>query len=339
MAVDVARPDISPPRTGASRRTGLIVIGGLAAVAVVVRVADPERVAWLQNFLIVFGSLLVEAMPFILLGAFVSAAIEVFVPTSVFAHLGRLPRPLQLPAAALAGIAFPVCECGSVPVARRLARKGLMPSAAVTFMLAAPILNPVVVASTFVAYRGRDTLWVMVLGRMALGFLVAVAVGWVVGNTRKEDLLKPRPDEDDVDVEVGPDEPRWPRFVSHLSGDFFFMGRFLVMGAAIAAAVQTFVPQTIVSSVANLPVLSLLAMMGLAFLMSLCSESDAFVAASFTQFGPAAQLAFLVSGPMIDLKLGALYAGTYSKGFVRTVTVTVVAVTLVGTLWLQVVFG
>ena len=85
--------------------------------------------------------------------------------------------------------------------------------------------------------------------------------------------------------------------------------------------------------------LSLLAMMGLAFLMSLCSESDAFVAASFTQFGPAAQLAFLVSGPMIDLKLGALYAGTYSKGFVRTVTVTVVAVTLAGTMWLQVVFG
>ena len=85
--------------------------------------------------------------------------------------------------------------------------------------------------------------------------------------------------------------------------------------------------------------LSLVAMMGLAFLMSLCSESDAFVAASFTSFGPAAQLAFLVSGPMIDLKLGALYAGTYSKGFVRTVTVTVVAVTLVGTLWVQVVFG
>jgi uncharacterized membrane protein YraQ (UPF0718 family) len=339
MAVDVARPEISPPQTGASRRTGLIVIGGLVAVAVVVRVTDPESVAWLQNFLIVFGSLLVEATPFILLGAFVSAAIEVFVPTSTFAHLGRLPRPLQLPAAALAGIAFPVCECGSVPVARRLARKGLAPSAAVTFMLAAPILNPVVVASTYVAYRGRDTLWVMVLGRMGLGFLVAVAVGWVVGNTRKEDLLKPRPDEDDVDEEVGADEPRLPRFISHLSGDFFFMGRFLVMGAAIAAAVQTFVPQTIVSNVASLPVLSLLAMMGLAFLMSLCSESDAFVAASFTQFGPAAQLAFLVSGPMIDLKLGALYAGTYSKGFVRTVTVTVVAVTLAGTLWLQVVFG
>ena len=339
MAVGVARPDISPPQTGSSRRATLVVLGVLAAIAVGVRVADPERIAWLQNFLIVFGSLLVEATPFIMLGAFVSAAIEVFVPASTFAHLGRLPRQLQLPAAALAGIAFPVCECGSVPVARRLASKGLAPSAAVTFMLAAPILNPVVVASTFVAYRGRDSLWVMVLGRMGLGFLVAVAVGWVIGVTRKEDLLKPRPGDDDVDAEAVARESRWSRFVSHLTGDFFFMGRFLVMGAAIAAAVQTFVPQTIVGRVANLPVLSLLAMMGLAFLMSLCSESDAFVAASFTQFGPAAQLAFLVSGPMIDLKLGALYAGTYSRGFLRTVVVTVVAVTLAGTLWLQVVFG
>jgi uncharacterized membrane protein YraQ (UPF0718 family) len=339
MAIDVARPNISPPRTGSPRRTAAVVLVGLAAVAVVVRAADPERIAWLQNFLIVFGSLLIEATPFILLGAFVSAAIEVFVPTSTMAQLGRLPRPLQLPAAALAGIALPVCECGSVPVARRLASKGLAPSAAVTFMLAAPILNPVVVASTFVAYRGRDSLWVMVLGRMGLGFLVAVAVGWVIGATRKDDLLKPRPEDDEEHGETAEHDPGWARFVSHLSGDFFFMGRFLIMGAAIAAAVQTFVPQTVVGKVANLPVLSLLAMMALAFLMSLCSESDAFVASSFTQFGPAAQLAFLVSGPMIDLKLGALYAGTYSKGFVRIVVTTVVVVTLAGTLWLQVVFG
>jgi hypothetical protein len=337
MAVDVARPPVSSPKA-ASRRSSLLVIGALALVAIGVRIVEPEGAAWLQNFFIIFGSLLVEAMPFVLLGAFVSAAIEVFVPTSLFTKLGRLPRPLQLPAAALAGVAFPVCECGSVPVARRLAQKGLAPSAAVTFMLAAPILNPVVVASTFVAYRGRDSLWIMVFGRMALGFLVAVAVGWVVGATRKEDLLRPRPGDTEPD-DLDADEPRWARFSSHLTGDFLFMGRFLVLGAAIAAAVQTFLPQAFVGKVASLPILSLVAMMLLAFLMSLCSESDAFVAASFTQFGPAAQLAFLVSGPMIDLKLGALYAGTYSKGFVRMVIVVVFSVTLVGTLWIQVVFG
>ena len=145
------------------------------------------------------------------------------------------------------GSRSPCANADRCPVARRLARKGLAPSAAVTFMLAAPILNPVVVASTFVAYRGRDSLWVMVLGRMGLGFLVAVAVGWVVGNTRKEDLLKAAPRRRRRGrggrtrmSRAGPGSSR------HLSGDFFFMGRFLVMGAAIAAAVQTFVPQTIV---------------------------------------------------------------------------------------------
>jgi len=338
MAIDVVRPPVLPPRAGSTRRSALIVFGALAAVAIWIRVGDPEGTAWAQNFFIVFGSLLVEAMPFVLLGAFVSAAIEVFVPTSTFAKLALLPRPLQLPAAALAGVAFPVCECGSVPVARRLAQKGLAPGAAITFMLAAPILNPVVIASTYVAYRGHDSLWIMVIGRLVLGFLVAVSVGWVVGATTKDELLRPRSDDGDLDlVEEG--EPRWARFASHLTGDFLFMGRFLVLGAAIAAAVQTFIPESIVGRVANLPILSLVAMMGLAFLMSLCSESDAFVAASFTQFGPAAQLAFLVSGPMIDLKLGALYAGTYRKGLLRTIVIVVFSVTLVGTLWVQVVFG
>jgi uncharacterized protein len=340
MAVDVAVPRRTEPGPSgtSSARVGLAIVGLLAAIALVVRLADPERLGWLRNLLIVFGSLLVEAMPFILLGAFVSAAIEVLVPASAFAKIGRLPRGLQIPAAAASGMAFPVCECGSVPVARRLAAKGLAPGAAVTFMLAAPIVNPVVIASTFVAYRGRDTVWVMVLGRLGLGFIVAMAVGWVVGTLRSSELLRAR----DADVEaheVQEGEARWRRFFGHLTGDIVFMARFLIMGAAIAAAVQTFVPQSIVNGLANLPILSLVAMMGLAFIMSLCSESDAFVAASFTAFGPAAQLAFLVFGPMVDLKLGALYVGTYERGFFRTVVLVVGATTLVLTLWLQVVFG
>ena len=98
-------------------------------------------------------------------------------------------------------------------------------------------------------------------------------------------------------------------------------------------------PQTIVDGVAGTPVLSLVAMMGLAYLMSLCSESDAFVAASFTAFGPGAHLAFLVSGPMLDTKLTALYVGTFSAAFLRTVAVTVAATTLVATLWVEVLVG
>jgi uncharacterized protein len=338
MAVDAApREAHIPPGTAPRDPTWLLVLGALAAIAVAIRLLDPERVAWIRSLSIVFGSLLLEAMPFVALGALASATIEVFVPASAFARIGRLPHALQLPAAALAGMAFPVCECGSVPVARRLLRKGLAPSAAVTFMLAAPIVNPVVIASTFVAYRGRDTLGVMVLGRLSLGLIVAIAVGWVIGWRRPEELLRGGGRAEVRDVED--DDSRAARFVGHLAGDLLFMARFLIIGALIAAAIQTFVPQSIVDGVANLPVISLLAMMMLAFVMSLCSESDAFVAASFVAFGPAAQLAFLVSGPMIDTKLSALYAGTYSKGFVRLVVITVVAVTLAGTLWVQVASG
>ena len=325
------------PRTEATWRTAASIAAMLVVGAVALRVFSPENVGWAQNFLLVFSSLLIEAIPFVLIGALASAAIEVFVPARLFEKLTKLPRPLQLPAAGVAGVAFPVCECGSVPVARRLAAKGLMPSAAVTFMLAAPIVNPVVIASTLVAYNGRSNMWVMVLGRAGLGLLVAVAVGWVVGNRSKEELLRARP-EDLVAVEHE-DEPRWQRFFGHLGGDFLFMGRFLLLGATISAAVQTFIPQSIVNGVANTPVVDLLAMMGLAFFLSLCSESDAFVAASFVQFGAAAQLAFLVFGPMMDMKLGALYVGTYNKGFFRMVLVTVTAVTLVGTLWVSVIWG
>lgn len=316
------------------------VLASLIVLAVLVRLADPSSLPWLRNLLIVFGSLLVEAMPFILLGAAVSAAIEVLVPTSAFARIALLPRGLQLPAAAVAGVAFPVCECGSVPVARRLAAKGLAPHAAVTFMLAAPIVNPVVVASTFIAYRGRDTVWIMVLGRLALGFLVAMTVGWVMGRIRSGELLRtPGGTTGAEALEVSDIEPRWRRFFGHLAGDAVFMARFLIVGAALAAAIQTFVPRSVVDGVASLPVLSLIAMMTLAFVMSLCSESDAFVAASFTAFGPSAQLAFLVFGPMVDLKLAALYIGTFRPGFLRAVIIAAGATTLVATLWIQVIWG
>ncbi|HEV2756230.1 MAG TPA: permease [Actinomycetota bacterium] len=312
------------------------VVAALLALGIVLQVFEPGRVAGIQNFLLVFSSLLIEAVPFVLLGAVVSATIEVFVPSRVFEKLTALPGPLQLPAAAMTGFAFPVCECGSVPVARRLAAKGLSPAAAVTFMLAAPILNPVVIASTFVAYRGRDSLWPMVLGRAGLGLVAAVAIGWVVSNKTKAELLRPRAGDDAHDHSNG---SRADAFFAHLSGDFLFMGRYLVLGAVVAAALQTFVPQSVIGSVAGTPVVDLIAMMALAFVLSLCSESDAFVAASFVQFGVGAQLAFLVFGPMVDTKLGFLYSATFTRGFFRTVVIGVAAVTLAGTLWIEVLIG
>jgi uncharacterized membrane protein YraQ (UPF0718 family) len=336
-------PVLAPsPSRAADARTWAAVLGALAASALVLRVGDPERLAWVQSFFLIFGALLIQALPFVLLGALAAATIEVFVPVGTLEKLARLPRPLQLPAAGLAGIAFPICECGSVPVARRLAQKGLMPSAAVTFMLAAPVVNPVVIASTFFAFRARSTLWTMVAGRFLLGLLVAIAVGWVVGDRSRDELLKPRPADlhhAQHVLEVGAPEARWRQFFVHLGNDFLFMGRFLLIGAALAGIVQTFLPSSIVDRLAGTPMLDLIVMMGLAFVLSLCSESDAFIAASFVQFGPAAQLAFLVFGPMVDFKLSALYLGTFRRGFYRTLLIAVTAATLVGAMWVKVIAG
>jgi uncharacterized membrane protein YraQ (UPF0718 family) len=345
-------------RPSRTRTNALLVLAALAVAGLLLRFLNATGIPALQNFLLVFSSLLIEALPFILLGAAVSALIEVFVPSSFFARMARLPRAIQMPVAGFGGFAFPVCECGSVPVARRLIVKGLTPAAAVTFMLAAPILNPVVLIATAIAYRGRDILWPMVIGRGVLGLVVAMAVGWVVGNKSRQELLRAGADE-----HVDQDSPgahhhreaagdhdhsgasedgtgtRWSRYFGQLAGDFTLLAKYLVIGAAVASALQTFVPQSIIGAVAETPVLSVLALMGLASVLSLCSESDAFVAASFVQFGMAAQLGFLVVGPMVDAKLGVLYAGTFSRGFVRTVVVVVFAATLAGSLWMQVLFG
>jgi uncharacterized protein len=344
MAV-TERVPVRVPREPSARsaRNALLVAGAILALVLALRLADATGVAQLQNFLLVFTSLLIEAFPFILLGALVSAAIDVFVPTSFFARLGLLPTYLQTPIAGLGGFAFPVCECGSVPVARRLASKGLAPSAALTFMLAAPVLNPIGLFATAVAYRGREYAWLMVGGRAVLAFVVAGAAGWVLGSRSRAELLRAA-DEDPCancaeDHGGHPPEPRWKEFSSHLAGDFLMLGKYLVIGAAAAGILQTFVPQTFIGAVADAPVLSILALMGLAAALSLCSQSDAFVAASFVQFGPASQLAFLVFGPMFDAKLAFLYGGTFSRGFVRTLVLVVAAVTLAGTLWLQVVVG
>jgi uncharacterized membrane protein YraQ (UPF0718 family) len=323
-------------RPSAAWRNGAIALGALVVFGVALNLSQPARVAGLQNFLLIFNSLLLEAMPFILLGAIVSGLIEVFVPSSAFDRLARVPRSLQLPAAGVAGFAFPVCDCGSVPVARRLAKKGMRPAAAVTFMLAAPILNPIVIMSTFVAYRGREFLWPMVFGRIGLGFATAIAVGWIVGDRTKEQLLQAdRADEHHHDEE----DSRLATLFGHISSDFLFMGRYLVLGGAVAAALQTFVPQSVLGSIAGTPIVSLLAMMALAAMLSICSESDAFVAASFVQFGFAGQLAFLAFSPMVDMKLGFIYAGTFSASFFRTVAIVVGAMTLVGTQWIEVAFG
>jgi uncharacterized membrane protein YraQ (UPF0718 family) len=283
---------------------------------------------------LIFTSIVVEALPFVLLGAAVSALIEVFVSDASFRRLAGLPMSLQLPGAALAGLAFPVCECGSVPVARRLIAKGIHPAAGLAFMLASPIVNPIVLLSTWVAYRGRGIALEMVLGRAGLGLLLAFIAGWALGSERPTDLLRTRDDKPDEHHEHA-SGGRLADFVEHLAGDFFYMGRFIIIGAALAAALQTLIPQSIVSGVARTPVIGALALMGIAFVLSLCSEADAFVAVSFTSFPIGAQLAFLVFGPVVDAKLSFLYGATFHRRFVLRLLLIATPLVLAGSLWFE----
>jgi uncharacterized protein len=293
------------------------------------------NVAQVTTFGVIFASIVIEALPFILLGAVVSAAVAVFVPDRFFARIGKLPRRLQLPGATLAGFTFPVCECGSVPIGRRLISRGLHPSAGLGFMFSAPILNPIVLISTWVAFGGGTRGAEMVAGRATLGFIVAIAAGFVIAG-RGAELLRHGPSRDGCavadDHDHGEAGTHGGAFLEHLIGDALFMSRYLVLGAAASALMQTFVPQNILSGVAGAAVIGVLALMAFAFMLALCSEADAFVATSFTAFPLSAQLGFLVFGPILDAKLAAIYGATFRPPFIRRLLLVAVPVILCGSL-------
>ena len=321
--------------------TAWILLASVSGVLVfAVRLLGLENHSSVQNFAIVFTAIAVEALPFVLLGAFISALMEVYVPDRAFARLSRLPVGLQLPAAAAGGFFFPVCECGSVPVARRLIAKGLHPSAGLAFMIAAPIFNPVVLGSTWVAYEARGLGMEMSLGRAALGLILALVAGWAMGGGRDARLLKPgteyRSHEHAEASSRAPGEQKMQLLAAHLIGDFVYMGRFLVLGAAVAAAMQALVPQNILSGAASSPLLATLALMVVAFASSLCSEADAFVAVSFTPFPIGSQLAFLVFGPVLDFKLVFLYGAAFRNKMSASLALVAIPVTVAGSLWFEV---
>jgi uncharacterized protein len=337
-------PSAPPPRAqvraalAAVRRPAsdqiLFLVGTLTLLTLVVgRASGVKSVPEIENFAIVFASIVVEALPFVLLGALVASIIEVYVPERALTRIAGLPVKLQVPGAVVGAFAFPVCECGSVPVARRLILKGVHPAAGITFMLAAPILNPVVLASTWVAYSGRDAL-AMTAGRAALGALLAFVVALMIGRDGASTLLRIRKTVSSHSHGHGHDHggSRPRALVDHLAGDLFFMGKFVVAGAALAAALQTAIPTSVFTGLLSTPLVSALLMMVLAVMLSLCSEADAFVAVSFVQFPLGSQLAFLVYGPVIDLKLGLLYGATFGWKFVAWLVFVTTPVVLAGSL-------
>ena len=295
----------------------------------------------IKTLSLVFVSIVLEAIPFMLLGSIIGGFIEVFISRDRMTSL--LPKK-GWHAACLAagmGIIFPVCECAVVPVVRRLARKGLPASAAIAYLLGGPIVNPIVAMSTALAYK-LD--WTVVALRMIFGYVIAVSVALIIGRLfarqqvfyagltnehaagdhecSHEHHASEEDTHETASCGCGSTHHHEHTHVMgkilaafrHAADDFLSVGHYLIIGAFIAALAQTFIDRKYFLLVSSTPVIPSVLMMFLAILLNLCSEADAFIAASFRNLLPLpAQLAFLLIGPMFDIKLLLMYQKLFQR--------------------------
>lgn len=291
-----------------------------------------------QQFLRFFSGILWEAFPFVVLGAVIGGILEELVPQQAITKIVPKNRFLAVGLGACLGIVFPMCECGIVVVMRRLLRKGVPLGTCVAYMLNGPILNVVVLTSTFYAFRGYNLGVQMMVLRAGLGFIVAVVTGLLVERMVRTSGIKSlttplaRPDQDPVPGKISLTVleeaaahrvPTWRR-LSNISEtalrDFVDIMVFLTLGAILAAVAKLQISNDDVQRLSTYyPALTILAMMGLAILMCLCSEADAFVAASFATMHISGKVAFLVFGPMFDLKLLMMFTRVFRKKLIITI--------------------
>ena len=326
---------------------GAVVLGAaLAGRALRTPTADQafDPVTWadrVQAFTTIFLGIFIEAVPFVAIGALLSGVIEMAVSTRTLARWVPARTGAGVLAGAALGMVFPVCECGVVLVVRRLLSKGLPPPVAIAFLLGAPVLNPVVIASTATAFGFG---W-MLIARLLLTLIVAVAVAAAFRRAGREDILlasdgvkgaaspagsghahhhhHEHEQDHDHDHDHGHRDRSAPErgrsigsfardALLHGSADLFDMGRYLVIGCGLAALLQTVMPQSVLLDIGRGGVASVATMQGLGYLLSVCSSVDAFLALAFTTtFAPASILAFLVFGPMVDVKSTLLFLSVF----------------------------
>ncbi|SMQ86970.1 hypothetical protein SAMN05444673_7059 [Bacillus sp. OV166] len=268
------------------------------------------------NINTIFLSIILEAIPFILLGVFVSAIIQSFVSENAIRKI--LPRNAYLAVipAGLLGVIFPICECAIIPVVRRLIKKGMPSHVGVVFMLSAPIINPVVYASTYFAFKSTPYI---ANARMLVGFISSIIIGLIIYRQFKgENILKTK--EEGHHHEHHHHHPKGNKFLEtlyHASDELFDTGKYLFIGAFLASLFQAFLDRNILLSIGTSTSLAPGVMMGFAYVLSVCSSADAFVASSFgSTFTEGALLAFLVFGPMIDIKNTLMLFAYFKKRFV-----------------------
>jgi len=317
----------------------------------------------IKTLSLIFVSIVLEAIPFMFLGSVIGGFIEVFISRDRMSSL--LPKK-GWHAACLAagmGIVFPVCECAVVPVVRRLARKGLPASAAIAYLLGGPIVNPIVAMSTALAYK-LD--WTVVAMRMVFGYIIAVSVALIIGRlfsgqqvfyTGLTDGHAARDHECSHEHHASEGDIHKTASCGcgsnhhhehthamgkilaafrHAADDFLSVGHYLIIGAFIAALAQTFINRKYFLIVSETPVIPSVLMMILAILLNLCSEADAFIAASFRNLLPLpAQLAFLLIGPMFDIKLLLMYQNLFRRRVIITLAALILGAVLSAALILE----
>ncbi len=259
----------------------------------------------IQDALMIFLGILIEAVPFVLLGVLASNILKIYISDAVLLKWLPQNRVLGPIAGSALGFVFPVCECGNIPVARSMILKRISPHVVISFLLAAPTFNPIVIFATLAAFRNQPEILFMRLG-FSLG--IAMIIGFLFSFSRTpHDYLRHHLacslDDSPTHLDATKATPRLTQFVNSSVHEFFEMSGVLVLGGLIASFSQIIVPREVITSIGTGPVSSVLAMMLLAVVVSICSNVDAFFALSYTNtFTTPSILAFLVFGPMIDIK-------------------------------------
>ena len=273
------------------------------------------------DFATIFTSIILDALPFIILGSFVSAFIQIFVSQEIIARLIPKSTAMGYVGAGLIGLIFPVCECAIVPITRRLISKGMPLGLGVTFMLAVPIVNPVVIMSTYYAFYDVQS---MVLVRTIGGFVCAIMIGIIMDALCREDRNVISGNADfEIMCDCGCNEiitdgtSKVRVLIEHTNRELLDILRYLILGSFLSSAFQVVAEHKGFEFISENKVLVIVFMMFLGFALSLCSEADAFVAKTFySTYSFSSIAAFLLIGPMLDLKNLMMLSGGFNKEFV-----------------------
>ena len=279
-----------------------------------------------QALVTIFLGIVIEALPFLLAGVLVSSAIHLFVSTETIQRLSPRSSWGAASLGAVLGLAFPVCECGSIPTARRLLDRGAPAALGIAFVLAAPVVNPIVIVSTWVAFSGDP---LIVGGRIVLTIIIAMLIGVAVGRAGsacRSPAGSAAPhhdhDHDHTHDRAAGWGARIRAVLDHSADEVFEMGRYLIIGAMIAATLQVAIPRATLLAIGGDAFGGTFALMVLAMVLSICSTVDAFVALSFVgTFSSGAILAFLVFGPMIDIKALLMLTTTFNRATVARMAI------------------